>query len=114
MNVFHYADERGFKGISSAPTWRFRAAKPPSDHQRGAYFTDYDEHTPLLANKLRIPKAKVEYLFCFTGSQRVELDGFQRLEGGRGDHIFFSPTDYFVDMPRQIRSGGCESSRGLR
>ncbi len=40
MEVFHYTDEAGFKGISSARDWRFIAGDPPTEHPRGAYFTD--------------------------------------------------------------------------
>jgi hypothetical protein len=105
MDLFHYTDATGFKGISSSPTWRFLAAKPPGDHARGAYFTDYDEHTPLLAHKLRIPKKKIEFQFWFTDGNDVATGRLKRLEGGRGRHIFFSPSDYAVPPAQQVRSG---------
>ena len=59
-------------------------------HDGGAYFTDYNEHTTNLALKLRISKKKTEYFFCFSGKERVESDGFERIDGARGRHIFFT------------------------
>ena len=105
MEVFHYTDEAGFKGISSAPDWRFIAGDPPAEHPRGTYFTDYNEQTVQLAAKLRIPKTKTEFRFCFSGNSQVEVDGFIRIRGGRGLHIFYSPTDYVVNSERQLRKG---------
>lgn len=60
--MFHYTNSDGYKGIGSSPTWVFRAAQPPGDpkdHPFGAYFTDLPEDTPMLANKLRILRAKI-------------------------------------------------------
>ena len=108
MELFHYTDDDGFKGISSARVWRFRAEKPPGPHDKGAYFTDYNEHTVDLAIKLRIPKSKIQYFFCFSGRERVEENGLERIEGGRGDHVFFSRSDYEVPPERQIRRGSRE------
>ena len=56
--------------------------------------------TPLLANKLRIPRDKLHYAFSF-------LDGgdLRRLDGGRGKYIFLSRVDYPVARERQLSSG---------
>jgi hypothetical protein len=98
--LFHYTDTRGFDGIRSARAWRFLVSKPPSEHPKGAYFTDLDESTPFLAMKLRIPRTKIEYVFVFS-----EDGGLKPLPGGRGQYIFYSEMDYVVDEPRQIRHG---------
>jgi hypothetical protein len=110
MEVFHYTDRSGYNGISSAPTWLFRAAAPPT-HPIGSYFTNLSEDHPLLARKLRIPREKTEWRFCFSGEARVEDDGLIRLEGGRGDYIFYSPSDYAVHRRRQLRSGDRRDGR---
>ena len=95
--LFHYTNVDGFNGIRATPIWHFRASKPPTDHPVGAYFTTYDESTPLLAQKLRIPRSKIEYVFIFSDNGDLKP-----ISGGRGKHIFYSPSDYFVDEPRQI------------
>ena len=101
--LFHYTDTAGYDGIRSSRVWRFRAAKPPGEHPVGAYFTDYDERTPLLAQKLRIPRSKLEFFFAFQ-----EAGDMRSLPGGRGRHIFYSVEDYIVDEPRQVRQGPTE------
>ncbi len=95
---FHYTDSEGHNGIGSAPVWRFRASRPPGDHPVGAYFTDYDESTPLLAHKLRIPKKKLAFVFAFR-----DAGDLLPLPGGRGLHIFYSPVEYTVREERQVR-----------
>jgi hypothetical protein len=97
----HYANLAGFKGISSATTWHFLAEQPPApQHPAGAYFTTLGRDTPLLAQRLRIPRAKIEYVFEFKDEGDLEP-----LEGGRGAFIFFSRTAYAVREPRQVYSG---------
>jgi hypothetical protein len=96
----HYTDKAGFNGIRSAKIWRFLASKPPCDHPKGVYFTDLDEQTPRLAQRLRIPRAKLEYVFTFR-----DAGDLTRLEGGLGRNIFYVTTDYEVDEERQTRHG---------
>ena len=62
----HSTDADGFKGLKSAREWRFIAAQPPArQHPPGAYFTTLSRSTPLLAQRLRIPRSKTEYVFEF-------------------------------------------------
>jgi hypothetical protein len=102
-SMFHYTDSDGHKALHSSPEWLFRAAQPPGDpkaHPFGAYFTDLSDDEPLLANKLRIPRRKLHYVFEF-----VDRGDLRPLPGGRGRNIFYSPVDYKVDPERQLRSG---------
>jgi hypothetical protein len=98
--MFHYTDTAGYKGIRSSKEWRFVAAKPPADHPMGAYFTDYDQHTHLLAQRLRIPRSKLEFFLSFQ-----DAGDLRSLPGGRGKHIFYSVSDYLVGEPRQLGHG---------
>jgi hypothetical protein len=98
--LFHYTDQEGFNGIRATNPWRFRSSTPPGDHPTGAYFTDYVETTPLLAQKLRIPRSKIRFFFEFE-----DVGDLERLPGGRGKHIFFSRIDYNVAERRQERCG---------
>jgi hypothetical protein len=100
MSLFHYTPSAGYKSIASAPIWLFRAGRPQGDHPFGAYFTDYDESTPNLALKLRVPRAKLAYFFEF-----VDLGDMRRIPGARGRHIFFSASDYEVEPERQLAHG---------
>lgn len=101
-SMLHYTDKAGFDGIRSAPEWKFRAETPPRDsgHERGAYFTNLPRDAPQLAKKLRIPRAKTEYFFEFK-----DAGDLSPLNGGRGDFIFFSSSDYLVEKARQLASG---------
>jgi hypothetical protein len=99
-SLFHYTDGDGFNGIRAASPWVFRASNPPGDHPRGAYFTDYHERTALLAQKLRVPRSKLGFVFVF-----LDSGDLQPLPGGRGQHIFYSSVDYPVAEPRQVRHG---------
>lgn len=102
----HYTDRDGFNGIKSAPVWRFLAAQPPAaQHPPGAYFTTLGRSTPLLAQRLRIPRSKIEYVFEFDDAGDLEA-----IDGGRGAFIFFSRTDYLVPEPRQTYAGPRDSS----
>ena len=100
QNTLHYTDLAGHNAIGSQPIWRFVAAQPPGDRPVGAYFTNLGPDTPNLAQRLRIPRTKLEFQFCFASS-----DDFEPLRGGRGAYIFYSPTDYLVDPPRQQYRG---------
>lgn len=97
--MFHYSNLAGFNGIHSQVEWIFKAGTPP-DHPKGAYFTTLNPLTPLLCRKLRIPNEKIEYCFEFNGH-----DGLKPIEGGRGQYIFFSATEYTVRKERQLFSG---------
>lgn len=102
----HYTDTDGFNGIKSSPVWRFLAARPPApQHPPGAYFTTLSRSTPLLAQRLRIPRSKIEYVFEFDDAGDLEA-----IDGGRGAFIFFSRTDYLVLEPRQTYAGPAGSS----
>jgi hypothetical protein len=98
LPMYHYTDDAGFKGIGAAPVWKFHAKQPPpEDHPYGAYFTDYDETTAKLANKLRVPRQKIAYVFAF-----VDRGDLLPLPGGRGERIFYSKMDYDVVRERQV------------
>ena len=101
--MFHYTDREGYNAIRSQQTWVFKAAAPPPSHPYGAYFTNYPENTPLLALKLRIPRSKIECVFCFK-----DANDLLPLRGGRGAHVFYSPRDYHVKTERQVRHGARE------
>lgn len=101
-SIFHYTNSKGYKGIGSSPEWLFRAAQPPGDpedHPFGAYFTDLPEHEPMLANKLRIPRDKIRYVFEF-----FDQGDLRRVRGYRGRYVFYSRVDYKVGRERQIRA----------
>lgn len=88
--VFHYADDFGYKTISSQQVWVFRASKPPGDHPRGAYFT----------TRLRIPNRKLQYVFAIRATEAL-----RPLDGDRGAFIFYSADDYHVGKEQQIDCG---------
>jgi len=106
MNKYHYTTPSGHKAISSQPDWKFRASKPPGPHPIGAYFTPLPPNTPRLCSKLLIPREKVEFVFEFTGGEEL-----LPIEGGRGQHIVYSPVDYIVARAdgRQSYSGRSEN-----
>lgn len=99
-SMYHCTDRDGYNAIKSQPVWRFVASQPPGAHPFGAYFTTLGRDTPNLAQRLRIPRSKVEYFFEFR-----DVGDLRPLPGGRGQYIFYSPTDYLVDQSRQIDSG---------
>jgi hypothetical protein len=94
--MHHYTDRDGYNAIRATSPWHFRASQPPGDHPFGAYFTTLPPGTPKLANRLRIPKSKLEYVFTFT-----DVGDPTPLRGDRGEWIFYSTADYFVDEQRQ-------------
>jgi hypothetical protein len=98
--VQHYTDDDGFKAIDSQVAWLFKAAQPPGDHPRGAYFTTLGADATNLALRLRIPTEKTRWFFSF-----VDVGDLKPLEGGRGRYIFYSPHDYVVGRERQLDSG---------
>lgn len=100
--MFHYTDDTGFKAIAPQPAWKFKAFEPKGPHPDGAYFTSLPPVTPNLAKRLRVPKTKLTWLFEFLGQQGlVPMDGGK----GRGQYIFYSPSDYHVDPTRQRYRG---------
>lgn len=106
LNLFHHTDKDGWNAIRSQQVWRFKASQPKDpDRPAGAYFTDIEpSETNLrtLYKRIRIPKAKQEYVFCFVGD-----DGLRQLFGGcgRDKRIYFSANDYEVTEDRQKYEG---------
>ena len=98
--MFHYTNGDGFDAIRSQSIWVFKAAQPPGDHPRGAYFTTLRPDSVNLAKRLRVPKVKTEFVYCFSNGSDLKA-----LEGGRGAFIFYSPDDYLVDKSRQVHHG---------
>ena len=100
--MFHYTDDNGYKAISSQQTWLFKAAKPPGDHPKAAYFTNLAPGTKNLGKRLFVRGCadKIRYVFCFYGGEDLTP-----LEGGRGAFVFYSADDYWVEKPRQIAHG---------
>ena len=102
INIFQYTDKDGWNAIRSQPRWRFKANQPKDpDRPKGAYFTDIEPteaNLRTLYKRLRVPKAKQEYVFWFVGT-----DGLTQLNDGRGrdKRIFFSPVDNEVAEQRQ-------------
>jgi hypothetical protein len=96
--LFHYTNTSGYKAISSQRTWVFKASKPPGDHPKGAYFTTLPPGTPNLAKRLFIRGGaeKTEFVFSFAGGEDLKP-----IEGGRGQFIFYSETDYSVSKDQQ-------------
>lgn len=78
----------------------------------GAYSTDI-EPTPAnlrtLYKRIRVPKAKQEYVFWFEGDF-----GLVQLNDGRGRdrRIWFSPVDYVVGEARQKYEGPTDDLAG--
>jgi hypothetical protein len=103
--LFHYTDDDGYKSISARPDWVFKVAQPPGKHPPGAYFTSLGPGTRNLALRLRIPKDKLRFVFCFT-----EAGDLHALRGERGNVIFFSRVDYVVECARQVFMGSRESA----
>ncbi len=100
MHMHHYTDNKGYNAIVAASPWRFLAAQPPGQHPLGAYFTTLPPSTPNLAQKLRLPRGKIEYVFIF-----VDQGDLLHLPGGRGKYILYSPQDYEVEAVRQVFAG---------
>src|SRR5262245_64916979 len=96
----HYTDQAGYNAIRSQVVWLFRASQPPGNHPSGAYITTLVRGTPNLAQRLRIPRSKVQFVFEFT-----DVGDLTPLPGGRGQYVFYSPADYEVDPPRQLYAG---------
>jgi hypothetical protein len=99
-SLFHYTDQPAYNAIRSQVVWHFVAAQPPGQHPFGAYFTTLGRTTRNLAQKLRIPKAKIAFFF-----ELDDLGDLAPLPGGRGQFIVYSLTDYDVDQTRQIDHG---------
>ena len=97
--MFHYTDEAGYKAISSQIVWTFLARQPPGGRPIGAYFTAKNPRFPRLY-KLAIPRWKRVYVFAF-----VDAGDLKELSGGRGEYVFYSPTDYNVEVVRQKYCG---------
>jgi hypothetical protein len=100
--LFHYTNDAGYKGISSQPTWLFKASKPPGDHRKGAYFTTLVPGTKNLAKRLFVRGGadKVRFVFSFSGDEDLKP-----LAGGRGTFIFYSEDDYLWRRAGKGRTG---------
>lgn len=98
--MLHFTDQDGWNAIRSQVDWLFRAYQPPGDHPFGAYFTTLPANTTNLAKKLRIPRRKTEFVFCFQ-----PINDLLQLPGGRGNFVFYSPDDYEVVSGRQNECG---------
>lgn len=109
MPLFHFTDASGFKAIGSQPDWFFKASQPPGNHPFGAYFTTLGPDTINLAKRLRIPREKLAFVFCFD-----DASDLLPLPGGRGTFIVYSPTDYLITAAsgRQHTSGPTPTFRG--
>ena len=66
--------------------------------QRGAYFTDLPPGTKNLGKRLFVRGCadKTNFVFCFFGDEDL-----RSIEGGRGEHVFYSREDYPVVKERQ-------------
>lgn len=104
--MLHYTDQAGWNAIRSQLDWLFHAHQPPAGHPFGAYFTILPPDTINLAKKLRIPKRKREFVFCFTG-----YDGLIQIAGGRGDFIWYAPNDYRVARESQTDNGRTDEGK---
>lgn len=100
MGMHHYTDRAGYNSIAATVDWCFKASPPPGDHPHGAYFTPLGPGTKNLALRLRIPRAKLGYVFVFR-----DAGDLMRIRGQRGDFIVYSPKDYLVEGARQIDHG---------
>ena len=99
--IYHYTDRTGYNAIRATVDWCFKASQPPPrDHPIGAYFTTLLPETRNLAQRLRIPSEKLIFFFSFEDSGDLK-----RLDGGRGEHVLYSPHDYIVAIIRQRESG---------
>lgn len=105
VRMLHYTNQDGWNSIRSQVDWLFRAHQPPGVHPFGAYFTTLTPETRNLAKRLRIPRSKIEFVFCFRPNKELVP-----LEGGRGEYIWYSPTDYSVG--KQFQDGNGRSDEG--
>jgi hypothetical protein len=96
----HFTNREGYNGIRAQVVWVFVAYKPLGDNPKGAYFTTLTPDTPNLAQRLRIPREKIKFIFTFTGGEDLSP-----LDGGRGRYIFYSDNDYQVEKERQTHHG---------
>ena len=98
--MLHYTDKPSWNTIRSQVDWTFEAHKPPGLHPAAAYFTTLPPDTRNLANRLRIPTSKIEYVFCF-----ADAGDLIPLPGGRGKYILFFGGNYVVPKDRQQDCG---------
>lgn len=108
-SMFHFTNKDGHDAVASQPDWVFEASQPPPpEHPFGAYFTTLLPSTIKLASRLRIPRAKITYFFEFMDDGKL-----RPLPGGRGAYVFYSPTDYTVERPRQLDHGPSSKKGGV-
>jgi hypothetical protein len=93
--LYHYTDRAGYNSLRAAVDWCFKASQPPG-RPFGAYFTTLGPATKNLALRLRIPRAKIAYVFAFDGQEDLKPLG-----GSRGAYILYCTSDYVVPRSRQ-------------
>ena len=109
-NTFHYTDKDGWNGVRSQREWLFKASQPKDPNRPvGAYFTNIEptrQNLKTLYKRIRVPKAKQQYIFWFAGRE-----GLVRLHGGRGRDkwIYVSVDDYRVSTDRQRRADAVDT-----
>jgi len=105
-NIFHYTDKDGWNAIRSQVDWTFLASRPKAPWRpTGAYFTDIEpneENLRTLADRIRVPRLKLEYVFEFAGADGLLSPNPNE---GRDARVLFSPVDYVVVRARQRYSG---------
>ncbi len=104
--MLHYTDKSSWNAIRAPGDWTFKAHKPPGPHPNAAYFTTLPPDTRNLANRLRIPASKIDYVFCF-----IDVGDLTPLPGDRGSYIFFFRGDYVVTKQRQEDCGAREEAK---
>ena len=112
MSTFHYTDKKGHDGIQGEP-WRFQVHQPRAkERPLGAYFTNLAptaENLRVLHKKIRVPKKKRAYVFCFNGTSGL---GHLNEARGRDQYILYSQTEYTVENERKEQFGLTEQIAG--
>ena len=103
--MLHYTDKTSWNAIRSQVDWTFKTHQPPGPHPAAVYFTTLRPDAPNLAGRLRIPAAKIDFVFCF-----LDIGDLKPLPGGRGQYIFYYPGDYVVVESRQHACGPREEA----
>ncbi len=95
--MFHYTNDRGYKAISSQQPWLFKASKPPCNHPREltSRTSPGNEKSGQATLRPRL-RGQNEFRVLLFGDEDL-----RSIEGGRGEHIFYSREDYPVVKERQ-------------
>lgn len=78
----------------------FSSKRQRGGRPAGAYFATLHPTTPNFFAITRVPVAKRQYRFTF-----VDLGDLAPRRGPLGRYVFYSPTNYFVAVPRQQYEG---------